>query len=364
MIQSVEESSVNRSRNFSLVTALRGVAASWVVLFHLWTSSPAGVARMPRAIGIFLFEWGHLGVPVFFALSGFVITHSLRNRDVDAAEARSFMRRRFLRIAPPYYVAIVVVLLVGVAGAMRDGGPVLFNDSPFSVGRLFAHLTFTQQFFAVANFEEVFWTLCYEMGFYLVMILVMLVLSRMSWRGLLAAVMAVSGVASLVWTWAGHVTHWVYLADGWYMFAFGVVAYLAATQRCPSWWMWACVASTLTMGLQTWTGTPIVAGLTAAAPTSTVAATSAIAALGRLINARVLVFLGTISYSLYLFHPPIRTVVLHGWTSVFGEPTSLAASVGLYALQFTMSVGGAWIAWRLIERPSMRWASRRRPATT
>jgi len=56
------------------------VAAFWVVLFpasegghvdHLKAALPAWVSRM-------VFDWGHLGVALFFVLSGFVMMHSLR----------------------------------------------------------------------------------------------------------------------------------------------------------------------------------------------------------------------------------------------------------------------------------------------
>ncbi len=360
MTQLAKPVSATGSRNFALVTALRGIAASWVVLFHLMTSSPEGVNRMPRALAVVLFHWGKLGVPVFFTLSGFVIMHSLRNREVDRKEMRSFMRRRFLRIAPPYYAAIVVVLAVGALGAAIDGGTPDFNGGPFTFPRLLAHLAFAQQFLGIVNFEEIFWTLCFEMGFYLLMILLLAALTRTGRRSLLGTTMIVTGAVSLALTWAGTWNHWTYLVSGWYMFAAGVLAYLAATSRCPSWYLWMILAGLVAMGLGTWTGSAVAAALTALAlyadgrldgePTGLIATA---------ISSRPLIFLGTVSYSLYLFHAPVRTVVLHAWTAVFGGPVSVGAHVVLFAAQFGAAVLSAWVLFRLIEKPSMRWASRR-----
>lgn len=342
---------------FALVTALRGTAATWVVLFHLWTSEPTGVTYLPRWVEVGLFRWGHLGVPVFFALSGFVIAHSVSSRTVDGAEVTTFLRRRYLRIAPPYYVAIVVVLAVGWISSRVEGEPLSYNGAPLTPGRLLASFGFLQEFLGIPNLEEVFWTLCYEMGFYLVMIVVLFALHHRGRSRWLGPVAAVSGGASMViHALVPHLTHWLYLTNYWFMFAAGIVAYEAARRRCRSAWLWPLVGGMFLVGVWRWWGAPVVAALTTVALHLDAARTGA--RRRSVVDLRAVAFLGTISYSLYLFHAPIRSVVLFAWREIVGHPTNAINAIGLYASQTAVAIAGAWIMWRLVELPSMAWASR------
>lgn len=350
-----------RGDRFALVTALRGFAALWVVLFHLWTSEPTGTTYLPRWIAVGLFQWGQLGVPVFFALSGFVISHSVAARTVDRGEVASFLRRRFLRIAPPYYVAIIVVLGVGVVSSRLQGEPLSFNGAPLSVGRVVASFAFLQEFLGIPNLEEVFWTLCYEMGFYLVMIVVLFALHRWGRAGWLGPVAAVSGLASAaVHAVVPDLPHWWYLANYWFMFAAGIVAYEAARRRCSVGWMWPLVAAMTAMGLARSWGAPVVAALTTVALHLDARRGAERTPWSSVVEARSAVLLGTISYSLYLFHAPIRSVVLYAWRELFGSPANAVAALGLYGTQALVAIAGAWVMWRLVERPSAAWASRPR----
>ena len=61
--------------NFSLVQALRGFAALWVVLFHLEKQEAATglTTHLPAWLTYMVFGYGSAGVAVFFVLSGFPI---------------------------------------------------------------------------------------------------------------------------------------------------------------------------------------------------------------------------------------------------------------------------------------------------
>jgi len=96
------------ARRLTHIDALRGIATIWVVLFHEVKAGPLweAIPTVPRA----LFEWGHLGVAIFFALSGFVIARSLGNQNLDRSSSGRFLVRRYVRLLPPYYFSIAVVL--------------------------------------------------------------------------------------------------------------------------------------------------------------------------------------------------------------------------------------------------------------
>ena len=103
------------------------------------------------------YNWGAMGVQVFFALSGFLITRILAQSESGqpGADLRRFYIRRTLRIFPLYYTLLVLI------GLIRG-----WNDP-------FWHLTYTYNIkvYLVHGFDPVlahFWTLCVEEQFYLI----------------------------------------------------------------------------------------------------------------------------------------------------------------------------------------------------
>lgn len=83
---------------------LRGLMALCVAVYHLgvWTRAFDGGARSAVVV------LGVYGVEAFFLISGFCFAHLYAERAFDRAELRSFHIKRFFRIAPLYYVAMVL----------------------------------------------------------------------------------------------------------------------------------------------------------------------------------------------------------------------------------------------------------------
>lgn len=86
---------------------LRGVAVTAVVLYH-FTGASTPLARATGA------QFGYLGVTLFFVLSGYLITGILLSMRPRSNYFRAFYARRALRIFPPYYLVLVVGLLIAV----------------------------------------------------------------------------------------------------------------------------------------------------------------------------------------------------------------------------------------------------------
>jgi peptidoglycan/LPS O-acetylase OafA/YrhL len=153
----------------SQLDALRFFAITGVIVQHNW--------RPPALPWIFApLDWGMLGVRLFFVLSGFLITGILiGGRELGERSPkrrlffmRQFYARRFLRIFPIYYLTLVVVILAGVEPA-RQLSPWLFS--------------YTTNIYIWHNLHWIgplshLWTLAVEEQFYLVWPWLMLFLPR------------------------------------------------------------------------------------------------------------------------------------------------------------------------------------------
>ncbi len=89
---------------------LRGIAVLIVLVFHVLIRLPA---REPGSAALAAgFQFGWLGVDIFFVLSGFLITRILLAARETPDRFKNFYARRFLRIIPPYYLLLTVVFVV------------------------------------------------------------------------------------------------------------------------------------------------------------------------------------------------------------------------------------------------------------
>ena len=82
-----------RENHIEIIDFLRGIAALSVVLFHYATSSIASIK--PNATSEF-FEWGRLGVQVFFVISGFIIPYAMYASSYKVNDIGKYLFRRFL----------------------------------------------------------------------------------------------------------------------------------------------------------------------------------------------------------------------------------------------------------------------------
>src|SRR4051812_48057385 len=107
--------------------------------------------------------WGWAGVQFFFALSGFLITRILIQKESEAlgADLRRFYFRRTLRIFPLYYAIIALVALTH-----RLDNKIWFVTYLYNIRAYFDR--------SLDDMLGHFWTLCVEEHFYLLFPLVLL----------------------------------------------------------------------------------------------------------------------------------------------------------------------------------------------
>lgn len=145
--------SENKSR-FKELDALRGIAALLVVFFHLTFDREVSILEYDA-----FFKYGTTGVDLFFIISGFVIFMSLKhtNRAVD------FTINRVSRLYPTYWFAVTatcVLIFVHLYYEKR----LVFTDLIFNY---LTNLTMFQFYFNVKDLDGPYWTLIIEMLFYI-----------------------------------------------------------------------------------------------------------------------------------------------------------------------------------------------------
>jgi peptidoglycan/LPS O-acetylase OafA/YrhL len=167
---------------------VRGVAI-FVVAVHM-LSLLVAPPDWPGRILSSLFSFGWMGVQLFFALSGFLITGILLDARGAPGYLSSFYARRFLRIFPLYYgtlfVAFVLLPALGVAPAMIE------HDRAHQ-GWLWLYLeNWVTTTGAGSQAFHHFWSLCVEEQFYIVWPFVLL---RTGPRGCLRLCLGVAAAA-------------------------------------------------------------------------------------------------------------------------------------------------------------------------
>ena len=91
---------------------LRGISALLVCCFHFKDA----INFQNLAIGDFLFKKGSIGVPIFFVISGFIITHTTKNLTFDLntwKNIKQFLIKRIIRIVPLYYFLTIMWIILG-----------------------------------------------------------------------------------------------------------------------------------------------------------------------------------------------------------------------------------------------------------
>ncbi|GAQ30197.1 acyltransferase 3 [Ralstonia sp. NT80] len=145
------------SQKLDSVQCLRGIAAMSVFIFHMRFQFPVGVKDVDEFVWNVVMK-GFLGVDIFFVISGFILAWvgvlSRRNGPVSPIE---FGIKRAFRVAPAFWASMAVIAYFLGRGATDD------------------HLLKMLAFYPIGNLQapyyseilnEVGWTLNYEMAFY------------------------------------------------------------------------------------------------------------------------------------------------------------------------------------------------------
>jgi peptidoglycan/LPS O-acetylase OafA/YrhL len=327
------------------IDGLRFIAVSSVVLFH------AGLETM---------SGGFVGVDIFFVISGYLITCGLfKDADGQGISIARFYERRIKRIIPAYAAVIVATMLAGLfvllPSQLADLGKSALAATLFVAN---IHFWTGAGYFAGDPLSHPLlhlWSLAVEEQFYIVWPVFVLLLYRMGlarWRvPLILAGIAVTLVASqLMLGYSAKTAFYMAPLRAWELLV-GALLACGHWPRLKAGWMahaiGALALALILVPMFTYTEASQFPGC-AAAPC--LGAALAIyrderypSFLARALSLRLPVFIGTISYSLYIWHWPILSLV---WIAHGGQP-----SVPVRILLVAVMIGVATLSWRYIERP-------------
>ncbi|HKY15747.1 MAG TPA: acyltransferase [Microthrixaceae bacterium] len=342
----VEASPGDSGRRLRALDALRGIAAMAVVVFHysIGFDGPDYFPGYEKAL--FAFGGGRYGVSLFFMISGFVILWSLeRVRHVG-----EFAYSRFSRLFPPYWGSMLIVsAYILFAEQVLDAG--IDDKLGFTWQQWLANLTMVPTWFGQPELDGAYWTLSVEMTFYLVVgVLYMLGLTkpnRIVWTLLGAWVLDV-GLGSLAVLASGESLSTI--DDFMYLFIAGMALFtLFQRPQQHRWIKLFLVFSVPLVDLSRSVDTAVVVG-------AAIVVTMYLAVFGhlRVLESKPLLWLGSISYSIYLVHAypgyiTIKLLLDAGWNR------NLAILVAI-AQTMVLAIGLN----KLVEKPVTRWLRARR----
>ena len=330
------------------LTGLRGLAAAIVFLPHAGLVMTGTLRQVDGLID----GAGNRALGFFFALSGFVLTWSVRPGDT----ARGFWQRRFARIYPAYAVTLVLAVLVT--------GPI--QGHPLPVGPFFATLFTVQAWFPSErwyfSYNGVDWTIAVEGFCYLVFPLFIRPLSRLTLRGrrtvqvvMLAALVGFSVAAAATSTgWLSNQFPVARLPE----FVIGCTLALDAARgsvllrRIP-------LGTALVIGAAAWVLTSLRVPLLDTLPLITVpvlmllnaGAVADLAGHRSWLTRPAVVWFGKISFCFYLVHQLVLKVVA---TWFVGHLYMPGQGLVWTVLSFAVAVLVAWVLHRTIEIPGNR----------
>jgi peptidoglycan/LPS O-acetylase OafA/YrhL len=333
----------------------RAVSIALVIFYHVATQdgAPAALRRLADML-----HSGGLGVRVFFAISGYLITTLLlaEYEKRGSISLRRFYFRRTLRILPPYYTYLAAIMLMAASGVYALGP-----------GDALHAWTFTTNFDPLTATWPVVhsWSLSIEEQFYLLWPGVLLLLGPRRARPLLLAIM----VAAALWRTAayagvvriGDAVQYAFRGVADWLAGGALLAIIRPRLQANRWYagvlahpLFPVVAGAVVLAAWTGVGYWRRADLTMpAAVVGTVllldwAMTHPTQLLARPLNWAPVEWIGRLSYSLYLWQEPFLPAGPARWWE--HAPLNVA-----------LALGAAMASYYLVERPALEWRARLEP---
>ncbi|MEO8194607.1 MAG: acyltransferase [Gemmatimonadales bacterium] len=310
----------------AVIDPLRGLAALAVACMHIVHE----MGFVPMDTRLFSSApIGRAGVQVFFVISGFVIPYALQKSGYRVRDFGRFLLKRLVRLDPPYIAAIALAVLIAAYGTWMKQ-----DAFPYSPPQLLVHLGYLNVFFRYHWVNPVFWTLGVEVQYYIAVGLMFPLIMRRSvfWLVVAPACQLLAATSTQQLYIFPHLSFFLLGIAAFHyrqglldrkLFAFAVFMISLHTFFISVTAAIACILAAIAMAFFSFAPRPLVA-------------------------------LGAISYSLYLLHWPVGSLVGNFVRhSVPGTPPLVVVLVSLAGC-----LAASWGLYRLVELPSQRWSKR------
>ena len=328
------------------IDGLRTIAVLPVIFFHA---------------GILGFSGGYVGVDIFFVISGYLITSIiLEEQNQGRFSIINFYERRARRILP---ALIWVLLLTSIASlvVMSPGELEDYSESLVSVVTFSSNIFFYLQsgYFSMASDEKPLlhtWSLAVEEQYYIVFPVLISSLWFMGKKKLTvliaaAALISLSFAQYLADTGRANFNFYLIFSRGWELLFGSLIALLSLPEKDIK-NSWREILGFTGLALIVYavvffdqsTPFPSIYGLIPVLGTCLVIiATNTSSLIGRFLSHKILVYIGLLSYSLYLWHQPILAFIR---LKTIGEPSTLVVLTAILATFIA-----AYISYTFIEKP-------------
>ena len=343
----------------------------WDALFPAFSEKFGTLTLAGSQWNLFMqIEFGWLGVPLFFVLSGYLLGGQLKQRELTGANLRHFWRRRFLRIYPAVWLQLAILALASC------WLPSLFPAA--SVPELIrnALLWVNMPPWMTRPINGMWWTLPIELSFYIALPLLILLQRKIGWVATTITCVALA----IIWRYgaiealqADHYAQHLPILDmlPGSISSFGAgfaISFLNLRWSKQQWRATCIVAMGVYLALEYWLLSykevywsghwlliiwPPLIGLTTAA---LVYCAIHPQCRGIILGSRPLVWLGEISFGIYLWHFPAQQAFLSIAPDYWSTPATSALALAL-CLLITLPLAAISYYW--VEKPIMGWRKTR-----
>jgi peptidoglycan/LPS O-acetylase OafA/YrhL len=356
--------------HLKLIDQMRGIAILAVFAFHCLHPSfghdqltwgrwfPDFFTAKKSFLAVLPLTFGWAGVAIFFVVSGFCIHLSYLRH--TAEDWRGFYIRRFFRIYPPYFVALIVFAL-------------LFPLSRLSFDTSFDWIQLASHLLLVHNLDErtflgingAFWTIAIEAQLYLLYPVLLGLVNRLGWKRALIALGVVEllmrGIKGIfIISLRGDAPQWFAGAPLFYWYSWAIGAAIAdayVRQRDLPFRTWpagillsSAIATSYILPLFHFSFL-LFAVLTATLLARRLTTVTPLPLPRPLVGYLRLV--GRLSYSLYLLQQPLLIAVCIWIPLHFATPVHPLVMLALCIAAYPFILAVSWLSYRFCERPSI-----------
>jgi len=345
---------IQAGQRFALLDMCKGIAACIIVVHHVFEYSLSSALADQFAPHVLygIYYYGLFVVHLFLVFGGFALAMVMPDKPITTRDAISTFGARYARLAAPYLVMLFLLITVSFSILSRGMNPPLIDS--FSWWQLLAHLFFLQDILGFGNLSAGTWYLCIDLQYVALFLLIQLLLQTIgrivnqdfSGPAAMSIVLFPIGLVS-TWSWSRVLENDIYVFYFLGSLVLGTLVGWTLQGRIGSFVFPAYSIAMATSLVVDFRGRVLIALVS-----------SLIIYVGlrfwpRLRVPPPLIWLGKVSYSLFLIHYLVNGLVLHGLNPWIGSSPFRAFASMVVAFLASLLAASALYYW--VEAPCQRW---------